>query len=173
MTSSKRAVEPSGPFLITAGASSMAHASEALLTLEDAAEIISGLAVCVPVVEAIRSTGSTTLEAITEALNQRGIRSARGGKWHVSARHQLPAAYSDRIFVAAGACYLMGQTGTAPGPEVALGSGRLPRRQVRSDCRSAGGRPAKIDLYIASAVHPPPASVSNLLGRAQKFAAAQ
>jgi DNA invertase Pin-like site-specific DNA recombinase len=37
-----------------------------------------------PVVEAIRSTGSTTLEAITEALNQRGIRSARGGKWHVS-----------------------------------------------------------------------------------------
>jgi len=35
-------------------------------------------------VEAIRSTGSTTLEAITEALNQRGIRSARGGKWHVS-----------------------------------------------------------------------------------------
>ena len=37
-----------------------------------------------PVVEAIRSTGSTTLEAITEALNQRGIRSARAGKWHVS-----------------------------------------------------------------------------------------
>jgi DNA invertase Pin-like site-specific DNA recombinase len=42
-----------------------------------------------PVVEAIRSTGSTTLEAITEALNQRGIRSARGGKWHVSSVSNL------------------------------------------------------------------------------------
>jgi hypothetical protein len=42
-----------------------------------------------PVVEAIRSTGSTTLEAITEALNQRGIWSARGGKWHVSSVSNL------------------------------------------------------------------------------------
>jgi hypothetical protein len=30
-----------------------------------------------PVVETIRSTGSTTLEAITEALNQRGVRAGR------------------------------------------------------------------------------------------------
>jgi DNA invertase Pin-like site-specific DNA recombinase len=42
-----------------------------------------------PVVDAIRCTGSTTLEAITEALNQRGIRSARGGKWHVSSVSNL------------------------------------------------------------------------------------
>jgi DNA invertase Pin-like site-specific DNA recombinase len=49
-------------------------------------EFVAGL---MPVVEAIRSTGSTTLEAITQALNQRGIRSARGGKWHVSSVSNL------------------------------------------------------------------------------------
>jgi DNA invertase Pin-like site-specific DNA recombinase len=37
-----------------------------------------------PVVNAIRSNGANTLEAITQALNQRGIRSARGSHWHVS-----------------------------------------------------------------------------------------
>jgi DNA invertase Pin-like site-specific DNA recombinase len=37
-----------------------------------------------PVVQAIRSSGATTLEAVTVALNQRGIRSARGGRWHAS-----------------------------------------------------------------------------------------
>src|SRR6187549_625139 len=34
-----------------------------------------------PVIDGIRKTGVTTLEAITQALNQRGIRSARGGRW--------------------------------------------------------------------------------------------
>ena len=37
-----------------------------------------------PVIDAIRSTGANTLEAMTQALNQRGIRSARGGRWHAS-----------------------------------------------------------------------------------------
>ncbi len=37
-----------------------------------------------PIVTAIRATGAETLEAITSALNARGIRSARGGKWHIS-----------------------------------------------------------------------------------------
>jgi DNA invertase Pin-like site-specific DNA recombinase len=37
-----------------------------------------------PVVRAIRSSGAATLEAITVALNQRGIRSARGARWHAS-----------------------------------------------------------------------------------------
>src|SRR5690349_17090148 len=37
-----------------------------------------------PVIEAIRGTGATTLEAITQSLNMRGIRSARGGKWSAS-----------------------------------------------------------------------------------------
>ena len=31
-----------------------------------------------PIIEAIRRTGATTLEAITRALNERGIRPARG-----------------------------------------------------------------------------------------------
>ena len=38
----------------------------------------------VPVLNAIRSTGAPTLEAMTQALNQRGIRSPRGGRWHAS-----------------------------------------------------------------------------------------
>src|SRR4029079_18803359 len=37
-----------------------------------------------PIIAAIRSTGATTLEAITQALNQRGIRAARGGRWRAS-----------------------------------------------------------------------------------------
>jgi hypothetical protein len=42
-----------------------------------------------PVIEAIRGKGATTLEAITQALNQRGIRSARGGPWRASSVHYL------------------------------------------------------------------------------------
>jgi DNA invertase Pin-like site-specific DNA recombinase len=44
-------------------------------------QFVAGL---MPVIDAIRTTGATTLDAISRALNQRGIRSARGGQWHVS-----------------------------------------------------------------------------------------
>ena len=44
-----------------------------------------------PVVNAIRNTGASTLEAITQALNQRGIRSARGGHWYASSVSNLLA----------------------------------------------------------------------------------
>ena len=44
-------------------------------------QFVAGL---MPVIEAIRRTGVTTLEAMTQALNQRGIRSARGGRWYAS-----------------------------------------------------------------------------------------
>ena len=37
-----------------------------------------------PIVRGIRDTGATTLRAVAAALNQRGIRSARGGRWHPS-----------------------------------------------------------------------------------------
>jgi DNA invertase Pin-like site-specific DNA recombinase len=37
-----------------------------------------------PVVLAIRSAGDNTLEAISLALNDKGIRTARGARWHVS-----------------------------------------------------------------------------------------
>ena len=34
-----------------------------------------------PVIEQIRKTGATSLQAISDALNARGIRTARGGTW--------------------------------------------------------------------------------------------
>jgi hypothetical protein len=37
-----------------------------------------------PVVLAIRQTGAKTLEAMSQALNERGIRTARGGAWRAS-----------------------------------------------------------------------------------------
>jgi hypothetical protein len=44
-------------------------------------EFAAGL---LPIVNAIRAAGASTLEAIFRALNDRGIRSARGATWHVS-----------------------------------------------------------------------------------------
>src|ERR1700716_1059554 len=44
-------------------------------------QFASGL---LPVIDAIRRTGATTLEAITRALNDRGIRPARGTRWYAS-----------------------------------------------------------------------------------------
>jgi hypothetical protein len=38
----------------------------------------------VPVIQAIRAEGATTLRAIAQALNRRGFKSARGGAWHPS-----------------------------------------------------------------------------------------
>ena len=37
-----------------------------------------------PLVLQIQASGATTLRAIAEALNARGIRTARGGAWHSS-----------------------------------------------------------------------------------------
>ena len=54
-----------------------------------------------PVVRQIQTAGGRTLRQIAAALNARGIRTARGGRWHAStvrnllARHG-PAASSDR-----------------------------------------------------------------------------
>jgi DNA invertase Pin-like site-specific DNA recombinase len=48
-------------------------------------------AAVLPLIESIRSSGATSLEAITVALNQRGVRSARGGRWYASAVANLLA----------------------------------------------------------------------------------
>ncbi len=44
-----------------------------------------------PVVRSIQEAGATSLAAIAEALNSCGIRSARGGRWHVSTVQNLMA----------------------------------------------------------------------------------
>jgi DNA invertase Pin-like site-specific DNA recombinase len=52
------------------------------------------VAALLPIIRAIRSTGAVTLRDMASALNQRGIRSARGGKWHVSSVLNLLARSS-------------------------------------------------------------------------------
>ena len=49
--------------------------------IEEANKFAKGL---LPVLDAIRGTGATTLAAMSAALNERCIRTARGGRWHVS-----------------------------------------------------------------------------------------
>jgi DNA invertase Pin-like site-specific DNA recombinase len=51
-------------------------------------EFAAGL---LPIVNAIRATGATSLEAISRALNERGVRPARGATWHVSSVANLLA----------------------------------------------------------------------------------
>ena len=58
------------------------------IQVEVAQAFATGLA---PVVQAIRDTGATTLRDISAALNQRGIRSARGGRWYPSSVANLMA----------------------------------------------------------------------------------
>ena len=44
-----------------------------------------------PVVRSIQAEGATTLRAIAAALNERGVRTARGGEWHDSTVRNLLA----------------------------------------------------------------------------------
>ena len=44
-----------------------------------------------PVVRQIQASGATTLRDIADALNARGIRTARGGEWHAMTVHNLLA----------------------------------------------------------------------------------
>ncbi len=37
-----------------------------------------------PIINSLRSTGVTDLRGLASALNDRGVRTARGGRWHVS-----------------------------------------------------------------------------------------
>jgi hypothetical protein len=37
-----------------------------------------------PIIESLRSAGVTDLRGLAKALNQRAVRTARGGRWHVS-----------------------------------------------------------------------------------------
>jgi DNA invertase Pin-like site-specific DNA recombinase len=47
-----------------------------------------------PVIEGIKAAGATSFEAIAKALNARGIRTARGGKWHSMTVRNLVARRS-------------------------------------------------------------------------------
>jgi putative transposase len=56
--------------------------------IDEAGQFAAGF---LPVIDAIRSTEATTLAAISSAMNDRGIRTARGGRWHVSSVMNLLA----------------------------------------------------------------------------------
>jgi hypothetical protein len=80
---SDRATEGANPSNITAAGG---YGRRLQITAAD--QFASGL---LPVIEAIRTAGATTLEAITRALNERGIRSARGTRWYASSVANLSA----------------------------------------------------------------------------------
>ena len=48
-------------------------------------------AALLPIVRTLQSAGATTLDAITRGLNARGVRTARGARWHVSSVANLLA----------------------------------------------------------------------------------
>jgi DNA invertase Pin-like site-specific DNA recombinase len=50
-----------------------------------------------PVVEKLRSAGTTSLEGIARALNERGVRSPRGGQWYASSVKNLLARGGERL----------------------------------------------------------------------------
>jgi hypothetical protein len=49
-----------------------------------------------PIVRAIQASGLTTLREIADVLNARGIRTARGGRWHSSTVHNLLSRCANR-----------------------------------------------------------------------------
>jgi DNA invertase Pin-like site-specific DNA recombinase len=44
-----------------------------------------------PIIQALQNSGATTLEALTRGLNERGVRSIRGSRWHASSVANLLA----------------------------------------------------------------------------------
>ena len=49
-----------------------------------------------PIVREMQASGLTTLREIADALNARGVRTARGGQWHSSTVHNLLARFANR-----------------------------------------------------------------------------
>jgi DNA invertase Pin-like site-specific DNA recombinase len=50
-----------------------------------AAKAMSRAAAVMPIIDAVRASGVTTLSGIAAALNARGVKAARGGDWHPTA----------------------------------------------------------------------------------------
>lgn len=44
-----------------------------------------------PLVTSLRAAGVTTLNGLAQELNRRGVKSARGGRWHASSVRNLLA----------------------------------------------------------------------------------
>jgi DNA invertase Pin-like site-specific DNA recombinase len=59
-----------------------AHAANRAAADEFAANVL-------PIVRAIQASGLSTLQEIADALNARGVRTARGGRWHSSTVYNL------------------------------------------------------------------------------------
>ena len=58
-----------------------------------------------PIVDAIRASGISSLAGVADALNARGLRSVRGGKWHISVVQNLLARnLAGHLIAVANAC---------------------------------------------------------------------
>jgi hypothetical protein len=48
-----------------------------------------------PIIDAIRATGTRSLAGIAEALNARGIKSPRGGRWYAAGVRRMIALVAE------------------------------------------------------------------------------
>ncbi len=80
-----------------------------------------------PLVRAIQSTGAVTLEAISCALNERGVRPARGARWYASSvanllsrAQKIAAARTDTVAGLTNFLYTGNSLGGEPRPPVTI-----------------------------------------------------
>jgi hypothetical protein len=50
-----------------------------------------------PIVESLRAAGVRDLRGLAAALNNRGVRTARGGRWHVSNVKNIIGRHNPRL----------------------------------------------------------------------------
>jgi DNA invertase Pin-like site-specific DNA recombinase len=89
-TRTKAALKAAKARGVKLGGPKLAQAREAALqTIGAAAE--NHAANVLPIIREIRKAGATTLREIADALNARGVSTARGGRWHASSVNNVLA----------------------------------------------------------------------------------
>ena len=108
-----------------------------------------------PIIEGIKRSGATSLSAIADALNARGVRSARGGHWHISSIQNLlaRAESNSALLLWAGICRAGSDRALVTDPASAARPRRLESPlvlAVRSVARSLlpGGTEAPIKYFL-------------------------
>jgi hypothetical protein len=67
-----------------------------------------------PIIDEIRRSGAVTLWAIADALNARGVQTARGGRWHAESVARVLSRWKASLFPPALARIKLAAPGTKP-----------------------------------------------------------